>query len=70
MTRNQIKMKISEIRELMLDLRDEIESTLDEIQPYDGKDELTPQQEEREEWLNDCQYELENALDNLEEFEI
>lgn len=70
MTRNQIKRKISEIRELMLDLKDEIEITINGIEPYEGKDELTPQQEERQEWLENCQYELENAIDNLEEFEI
>ena len=36
---------------------------------YKGKEELTEQQEERKEWLESCQYELETALDNLEEYE-
>ena len=62
MTRKQVKKQIEKIRELMLELKDEIE-------PYEGKEELTEQQEERKEWLENCQYELETALDNLEEYE-
>ena len=69
MTRNQVKKQIEKIRELMLELKDEIETTVDEIEPYEGKDDLTEQQEERKEWLEGCQYELETALDNLEEYE-
>ena len=47
MTRKQIKKQIEKIRELMLELKDDIEITIDEIEPYDGKEELTEQQEER-----------------------
>ena len=65
MTRKQVKKQIEKIRELMLELKDDIETTIDEIEPYEGKEELTEQQEERKEWLEGCQYELETALSFL-----
>ena len=46
MTRKQVKKQIEKIRELMLELKDDIEITIDEIEPYEGKEELTEQQEE------------------------
>ncbi len=69
MTRKQVKKQIEKIRELMLELNYGIALTIDEIEPYGDRDELTEQQEERKEWLEGCQYELETALDNLEEYE-
>lgn len=69
MTRKQIKIQIAKIREMIYDLRMEVEETYESIEPYEGKDDLTPQQEERQEWLDNCRYELEQAYDNLNEFE-
>lgn len=68
MTRSQIKKQVEKIRDLLEDLRMEVESTIDEIEPYEGRDELTEQQEERQEWLEGLQYELESAYDNLGEY--
>ena len=40
-----------------------------DIEPYDGKDDLTPQQEERQEWLDETASQVEEAATNLEQAE-
>ena len=70
MTKTQIKAQISKIRDLILELKDEVEITIDDIEPYDGKDDLTPQQEERQEWLEEVMNELENASDSLYPYDL
>lgn len=69
MTKTQAKKKVGKIRELLMELNDEVMETIDEIEPYEGKDDLTEQQEERLEWFENLQSELDNALDNLAEYE-
>jgi len=45
----------------------DVEEESENIEPYDGKDDLTPQQEERQEYLSDLNYELSEQMDALEE---
>lgn len=68
MTKTQAVKHLCEIRELLrevdmliYDLKPEVEETIESIEPYEGKDELTPQQEEREEWFSNVR----DALDEL-----
>lgn len=58
--------KLEEIRDLMSDLRDEAEETLNEIEPYEGKDDLTPAQEERQDWFDSQREALDNAIDDID----
>ena len=67
MTRTQIKSIITKIVDELDTLKMEVEETSEEIEPYEGKDELTFQQEERQEWLDDLVYDLETIIDTLEE---
>lgn len=73
-TKKQIKSRINKIKELIenarleLDeLKDDVEYEIDCIEPYDGKDDLTPQQEERQEWLEDTHSTLDDQVYSLEE---
>ena len=73
-TKNQIRKraqdiadKLQELQELVQDLQEETSAEADGIEPYENKNELTPQQEERLGWLQDVADQLENAADNLQE---
>ena len=58
------------------DLRDECQEVVDYIKPYENRNELTPQQEERQMWfkelvehLDECaQMDIEDAFYNAEDF--
>ena len=39
--------KLGDVRAELYDLRDEVEETKDNIEPYEGYDDLTPEQEEQ-----------------------
>lgn len=43
----------------------EVEETIEDIQPYEDKEELTTTQEERLEWFEDLQDTLQDFIDNL-----
>ena len=57
----------------------DVEETIYGIEPYENKNDLTPQQEERQEWfenlqsileeLKDCMEELQSKVNDLEELE-
>lgn len=73
-TKNQIKSrlkklveKLEEIKDELSDLQSDVEEEIDNIEPYENKDELTPQQEERQEWLQDTSYTLESQCDALDD---
>lgn len=84
MTKTQIKKllqkTLDKIDVLIIELdeaENEATETADSIEPYEGKDDLTPQQEERQEWfenlasvltdakdgLDNCRYEIESAME-------
>ena len=68
MTKTQIKKRLGTILNYIQDLYDEVEEARDSIEPYEGKEDLTDQQEERYEWLDELASQLEDACDNLEEY--
>lgn len=72
-TKTQFKKKIEEykdrLQDLLLDLG-EFQSELDEeaecIEPYENKNELTTQQEERKDWLENTSQTIGEVMDGLE----
>lgn len=51
------------------DLISECEETKDEIEPYEGKDDLTEEQEERYSWFDELITDLESLKSDLEDYE-
>ena len=58
MTKTQAQKRLAELLEKFQDLQiefqdlsDEMQETANEIEPYENKNELTQQQEERQEWF-------------------
>ena len=73
MTKTQAKAGIRRILETIANLKDEVEDlkgeaeeTSESIEPYDGKDDLTEAQYERQEWFEELTSTLEDLFDNLE----
>ena len=73
MTKAEIRKQLKELLAKMADLQSDfdilkgdVEDTLGEIEPYEGRSELTPQQEERQEWLE----ELSSALDDVIDLDL
>ena len=73
-TKNQIKKRLREIletlekaKDLVFNLSVDVEEERDNIEPYDNKDDLTPQQEERQEYLSDLVDALEEQGSALED---
>lgn len=76
LTRTQIKNKLKKLNEQLAVIRLELEELQDdidyeyyEIEPYEGKDELTPAQEERQEWLDDARATLDTVINNVQDAE-
>lgn len=72
-TKKQVKKQAQDLQDKMYDiqyylelLRGEIEEEIDSIEPYENRDDLTEQQEERKEWLEMAIDSLNYAIDNLE----
>ena len=68
MTKTQIKKRLGIILNYMWDLHCEIEDIIDGIEPYEDNEDPTSQQEERYEWLDELDSQLEDACDNLGEY--
>ena len=68
MTKAQIKKKLGTILKYIRSLHGEVEDIRDSIEPYEGKEDLTDQQEERYEWLDELISQLEDAYSSLEEY--
>ena len=67
LTKTQIKKRAEMLVNMLEDFRLEVEEEKDSIEPYEGKDELTTAQEEREEWLDNACDKLLEAIDSLNE---
>ena len=73
-TKKQIKKELQsifnvlqELRENAIeDLKNEIEEEIESIEPYENRQELTQQQEERQEWLENVVAALEDIITNIE----
>lgn len=77
MTKTQVKSKLrklleqlGDIRAELEDLQYEVEDTKDSIEPYEGCNELSAEQEERQEWFEEAYYAIENAVECLQSSEI
>lgn len=75
-TKTQIKSKlkdlferISTIRMELEELQSDVEMERDDIEPYEGKDDLTEAQEERQEWLDNTAHTIEEMVNSLQEAE-
>lgn len=74
MTKTQLKAKLQKLYDLieevkpdLEDLQGDAECERDDIEPYEGKDDLTPAQEERQEWFDSAIDQIGNAIDNLQD---
>ena len=61
LTKTQVKSKVQKLYDKIMDieakledLQSDVEFERDEIEPYENKDDLTEQQEERQEWLDNA----------------
>ena len=54
-------------RDYLEELQSDTEMELDDIEPYDGKDDLTPAQEERSEYLQETADTMQEQLDALDD---
>ena len=77
MNRKEIKKELRKILEglpemieRLEDLKMEVEETAESIEPYEYKEDLTPQQEERREWLENLAYALDDFISSLEANEL
>ena len=68
MTKTQIKKKLGTILKYIRSLHSEVEDVRDSIEPYEDKEDLTNQQQEKYEWLDELASQLEDAYNNLEEY--
>lgn len=68
MTKTQIKKKLGTILKYIRSLQSEVEDVRDSIEPYEDKEDLTNQQQEKYEWLDELASQLEDAYNNLEEY--
>lgn len=73
MDKREAKTRIKSLLEAIGDLKDKVdelksdaECERDEMEPYEGRSELTPNQEEKQEWLDNVASTLEELFDNLE----
>ena len=67
MTTTQIKKELKGIKDIIENLLEEVEETREDIEPYEGHNDLTAKQEMRLEWLEkvtDC---LEQLIDEIDE---
>ena len=76
MTKTQIRAqlrklleKLGDIRTEFDDLKCEVEDTRDNIEPYENCYDLTPEQEERQEWLDNLASSIDDLVSNIENSE-
>ena len=75
-TKAQFKKRIEELREKLSDLRMEfeelqgdLESESSDMEPYEGRNDLTVGQQERQEWLDNTASTIEETVMSLQEAE-
>jgi len=77
MTKTQVKAKLrklleqlGDVRAELDDLKCEVEETSESIEPYDTYNDLTPEQEERQEWMDNVASELDTLIDSIDTYEL
>ena len=75
-TKTQFKKRIELLREKLSDLRlefeelkEDLETESGDIEAYEGRLELTGLQQERQEWLDNTAYTIEDTINSLQEAE-
>ena len=73
LTKPQLKIRVSLLIEGLEDLKSKIEDARDDaecerdgIEPYEGHDDLTQAQEERQEWFDDAYSNLDECVSSIE----
>lgn len=73
MTKTQWKKRLKELAEKcralyseLEEAKDDLSADYDDIVPYEGRDELTPQQEEKQEWLDSLVSEIDDGMSSLD----
>jgi len=61
-----VTAKIADIKEELEGIRDEAQETCDSIEPYENRNDLTQQQQERQEWFENAISMIEEHMDALE----
>ena len=62
----ELLSKVWELKDATEDLAAEVDDTYNGIEPYEGRDELTTEQEERQEWFSELSDKLNEAVSALE----
>lgn len=77
LTKTQIKKRVKSLLEKLEnikleleELHDDVENESSNIEPYEGKDDLTPAQEERQDWLDNVSYALDELINNIDTSEL
>ena len=65
----EFKEKISNLRIELEELQSDLETESSDIEPYEGRNDLTPLQEERQEWLDNSASQIEEAVNAMQEAE-
>ena len=58
--------RIDDINAELYDLKAELEETAENIEPYEGYNDLTPEHEERQEWFEGAASALEDLIDAID----
>lgn len=73
MTETQWKKRLKELAEKcrvmyyeMEEAKDDLSADYDDIVPYEGRDELTAQHEEKQEWLDNIASEIDDGMSSLD----
>lgn len=69
MNRSQIKRQLAKILDQLLDLQYEVEEARDSIEPYENKDDLTEQQQERYDRLDELANAIDDARSSLDDYQ-
>lgn len=71
--KNRVKTlleKLESIKEELTELKDNVENESYSMEPHEGKDELTPAQEKRQEWLDNVSSALDDLIDYMDTSEL
>ncbi len=77
LTKTQIKKqtkslleKLEEIKLELEELHDDVENEISNIEPYEGRNELTKAQQDRQDWLDNVSSALDELINNIDTNEL
>ena len=68
-TKNLLE-KLEAIKMELEELHDDVENESSNIEPYEGKDELTKSQQDRQDWLDNVSSALDELINNIDTSEL